>query len=252
LIYSGNMINSPLLPSSFRMLARIVGFAKTSLLDWDGMVATTIYLQGCNLRCPFCHNVDLLSTNAEVDEIPWGSIEEYLLENIDFLDGVVITGGEPTLNEDLPELISRVRALGLKVKLDTNGTNPEMLDDLIKAGLLDFVAMDLKGPLDLKYDQLCGASVDLVAIKSSINTIMTSGIDYEFRTTVVPHHLNAQDIERMAAFIGGAKKYALQQFRNERTLDPRLSKVDPYGEGVILGMGEIARKYVRKVVLRGI
>ncbi|MCG7840958.1 MAG: anaerobic ribonucleoside-triphosphate reductase activating protein, partial [Methanomassiliicoccales archaeon] len=178
------------------MLARIVGFAKTSLLDWDGMVATTVYLQGCNLRCPFCHNVDLLSTNAEVNEVPWGSIEEYLLENNDFLDGVVITGGEPTLNEDLPELISRVRALGLKVKLDTNGTNPDMLDDLIKAGLLDFVAMDLKGPLDLKYDQLCGTAVDLVAIKRSINMIMTSGIDYEFRTTVVPHYLDAQDIER--------------------------------------------------------
>jgi len=246
------MINSPLLPSSSRMRARIVGFAKTSLLDWDGMVATTIYLQGCNLRCPFCHNVDLLSTNAEVDEIPWGSIEEYLLENIDFLDGVVMTGGEPTLNEDLPELISRIKALGLKVKLDTNGTNPDMLDDLIKAGRIDFVAMDLKGPLDLKYDQLCGTAMDLVAIKRSINTIMTSGIDYEFRTTVVPHHLNAQDIERMAAFIGGAKKYALQQFKNDRTLDHRLSQIDPYSEGVILGMGEIARKYVRKVVLRGI
>jgi pyruvate formate lyase activating enzyme len=234
------------------MRARIVGFAKTSLLDWDGMVATTVYLQGCNLRCPFCHNPELISTTTEVDEIPWEFVEEYLQENKDFLDGVVITGGEPTLNEDLSDLIKKVRSLGLKVKLDTNGTNPDMLEDLLRAGLLDYVAMDLKGPLDHQYGQVCGCDVDLEAIKSSIHLLMTSGVDHEFRTTVVPHYLSAADVERMASFIGGAKKYALQQFKNDRTLDKRLGQVDPYSEGEILGMAERARKYVRKVVLRGI
>lgn len=240
------------LPSPGTMNARIVGLAKTSLLDWDGKVASTIYLQGCNLRCHYCHNPDLVSTTAEVEEMPWELVEDYLRENSDFLDGVVITGGEPTLNEDLPQLIKKVRALGLKVKLDTNGTNPEMLEDLIRSGMLDCVAMDLKGPLDQQYAQVSGTEVDLEAVKRSIHLLMTSGIDYEFRTTVIPHYLNAADLERMAAFIGGAKKYALQQFKNERTLDRRLSQVDAYSEGEMLGMAETARKYVRKVIVRGI
>jgi len=234
------------------MRARIVGFAKTSLLDWDGMIATTIYLQGCNLRCPFCHNPDLVSVSAEVEEAPWEVIEEYLSENSDFLDGVVVTGGEATLNEDLPELIRKIRALGLKVKLDTNGTNPDMLEDLIRAGLLDCVAMDVKGPLDEQYSQVCGTKVDVEAIKRSIHLIMTSGIDYEFRTTVVPHYLNAGDIERMASFIGGAKKYALQRFKNDLTLDKRLGQIEPFSESEMLAMAETARKYVRKVIVRGI
>jgi len=234
------------------MRARIVGFAKTSLLDWDGMIATTIYLQGCNLRCPFCHNPDLVPVSAEVEEAPWEVIEEYLSENSDFLDGVVVTGGEATLNEDLPELIRKIRALGLKVKLDTNGTNPDMLEDLIRAGLLDCVAMDVKGPLDEQYSQVCGIKVDVEDIKRSIHLIMTSGIDYEFRTTVVPHYLNAGDIERMASFIGGAKKYALQRFKNDLTLDKRLGQIEPFSESEMLGMAETARKYVRKVIVRGI
>jgi len=165
---------------------------------------------------------------------------------------VVVTGGEPTLNEDLPELVRRIKALGLKVKLDTNGTNPGMLQDLLQAGLLDYVAMDLKGPLDQQYSQVCGTEVDLEAVKRSIQLIMGSGIDYEFRTTVVPHYLNPGDVERMAAYIGGARKYALQRFKRDRTLDKRLSQIDPYSEGQMLGMAEVARKYVRKVVVRGI
>jgi len=234
------------------MRSRIVGFAKTSLLDWDGMIATTVYLQGCNLRCPFCHNPDLVSVNGEVEEAPWEVLEEYLCENNDFLDGVVVTGGEATLNEDLPDMIRRIRSLGLKVKLDTNGTNPGMLEDLLRAGLLDCVAMDVKGPLDQQYSQVCGTEVDLEAIKRSIELIMTSGVDYEFRTTVVPHYLNPGDVERIAAYIGGAKKYALQRFKNDRTLDKRLGQIQPYSEGEMLGMAETARKYVRKVIVRGV
>lgn len=216
------------------------------------MIATTVYLQGCNLRCPFCHNPDLVSVNAEVEEAPWEVLEEYLSENNDFLDGVVVTGGEATLNEDLPDMIRRIRSLGLKVKLDTNGTNPGMLEDLLRAGLLDCVAMDVKGPLDQQYSQVCGTEVDLEAIKRSIELIMTSGVDYEFRTTVVPHYLNPGDVERIAAYIGGAKKYALQRFKNDRTLDKRLGQIQPYSEGEMLGMAETARKYVRKVIVRGV
>ncbi|MDD1746376.1 MAG: anaerobic ribonucleoside-triphosphate reductase activating protein, partial [Methanomassiliicoccales archaeon] len=166
-------------------MPRIAGFNRTSLLDWDGCVSAVIYLPGCNFRCPFCHNRELVLTPEVYEEIPLEFIEEYVRENSEFLDGIVVTGGEPTIHRDLPELVKRIKALGMKVKLDTNGTNPEMLKDLIYAGLLDYVAMDLKAPLDESYDDLAGAKVDLSKVKRSIEIIMGSGIDYEFRTTMV-------------------------------------------------------------------
>lgn len=230
---------------------RVVGFLKTSLLDWDGMVASVIYLPGCNFRCPFCHNADLVMRSGELPEIDMKAVEGYLNENIDFLDGVVITGGEPTIHSDLPELIKRLRRIGVKVKLDTNGTNPEMLEDLINSGLLDYVAMDIKAPLTGKYNDLSGVHTPVENLKRSITIIMDSGIDYEFRTTVVPVLLKENDIEQIAAYIGGAKKYALQQFRPGDTLDIKFSKLDPYPSHRLREMAERARPYVRKVVIRG-
>src|SRR5690554_4050368 len=122
---------------------RIIGFIKTSLLDWDGHVVASIYLPECNFRCPFCHNRDVVLDPESYDEVPWDEIEEFILEHNDFLDGVVVTGGEPTLHDDLPDLLRRIKSLGVKVKLDTNGSNPDMLKDLIDAGLVDYVAMDI-------------------------------------------------------------------------------------------------------------
>jgi pyruvate formate lyase activating enzyme len=230
---------------------KIIGFIKTSLLDWDGHVVASLYLPGCNFRCPFCHNKDVVLDPGSFDEVPFAEVEEYVRSNAEFLDGVVVTGGEPTLHQDLPSLLRRIKGLGMKVKLDTNGTNPEMLRDLIEAGLVDYVAMDLKAPLNEKYEDLAGVSVDLGQIKRSIEILETSGVEHEFRTTVVPILLTAQDIEAMAAYIGGTKKYALQQFRPERTLDPNLSAIKPYSKAAIQGMAESAKQYVRKVVIRG-
>ena len=232
-------------------MPRIAGFNRTSLLDWDGCVTAVIYLPSCNFRCPFCHNRELVLTPEVYEDVPLEFVEDYISENREFLDGIVITGGEPTIHRDLPELVKRIKALGMKVKLDTNGTNPEMLKDLIYAGLLDYVAMDLKAPLDESYDDLAGAKVDLSKVKRSIEIIMGSGIDYEFRTTMVPILLKPEDYERMAAYIGTARKMALQHFSPRNTIDPNLSVVKPLEDGKVRAIAERCKPYVRKLVIRG-
>jgi len=232
-------------------MPRIAGFNRTSLLDWDGCVAAVIFLPGCNFRCPFCHNRQLVLTPEEYEEIPIEFVEEYIRENSEFLDGIVITGGEPTIHGDLPELIKRIKGLGIRVKLDTNGTNPEMLKDLIDAGLIDFVAMDLKAPLDEGYDDLAGTKVEVEKIKRSIQIIMSSGIDYEFRTTMVPILITPEDYERMAAYIGTAKKFVLQHFSPRNTIDPNLSVIKPLDDAKVRAIAERCKPYVRKLVIRG-
>ncbi len=230
---------------------KIIGFIKTSLLDWDGHVVASIYLPGCNFRCPFCHNRDVVLDPDSYDEVPWEEVESFIREHNDFLDGVVVTGGEPTIHADLPDLIRRIKALGVKVKLDTNGSNPRMLRDLIDAGLIDYVAMDIKAPLNEKYDDLSGIPAPLDDIKRSIEILETSGIDHEYRTTLAPILLKAADIEAIAAYIGGAKKYALQQFRPQHTLDPHMENADPMPKAQVKAIAENAKRYVRTVVLRG-
>jgi pyruvate formate lyase activating enzyme len=232
-------------------MVKIVGFSKTSLLDWDGMVAAVIYLPGCNMRCPFCHNRELVLESTQMDEIPLEAIKEYLEENVEFLDGVVVSGGEPTIHPDLPDLMRWLRSLGARIKLDTNGSNPEMLRDLIRAGLVDYVAMDLKAPLDEKYSQLVGCEAPLDEIKLSIEILMTSDIDYEFRTTMVPTYLSLEDYERMAAYIGTARKLALQHFNPRNTLDPNLSVINPLPEAKVKAIAERCKPYVRKLIIRG-
>lgn len=232
---------------------RLAGFIKTTLLDWDGMVACTVYLPGCNYRCPFCHNRDIVLHPEEHQKIDEEVVFEYVDENSDFLDGVVISGGEPTLHPDLHRFIIALRQKGMKIKLDTNGSNPDVLDDLLGAGLLDYVAMDVKALLDEKnYDMAAGVKVDLSALKRSISLIIDSGVDHEFRTTVVPHLVREDDPERIAMALNGARRYVLQQFRPLITLDDALNVLDPYSEAKIMDMARKAKKYVRQLNLRGI
>jgi pyruvate formate lyase activating enzyme len=187
-------------------------------------------------------------TYAELD---FEEIAAYVRDNSDFLDGVSISGGEPTIHPDLPILIAKIRDLGMKIKLDTNGSNPDMLEDLLGSGMLDYVAMDIKAPLNEKYKDIARVSVDLEKVKRSIRLLMTSDIDHEFRTTVVPFLIDEKDIESIAAFIGGAKKYALHQFKNDTTLEKKMELVSPYPEERLRTMADIAKRYVRKVVVRG-
>ena len=231
---------------------KIAGFIKTTLLDWEGKVACTIYLAGCDFRCPYCHNRDLVLRPNEVDEVDENYILEYIEENSDFLDGVVISGGEPLLNKDILGLIKKLRALGMKIKIDTNGNHPDELEDLIGAGLIDFVAMDIKSSLNERYNVATATKVDIDRIKKSIQLLVNSGVDYEFRTTLAPIFVKESDIEEICVKIKGAKRYRLHQFRPKNTLDSSLSVLDPYPESKVLAMAETARKYVKDVRVRGI
>ncbi|MBN2311363.1 MAG: anaerobic ribonucleoside-triphosphate reductase activating protein [Candidatus Hydrogenedentes bacterium] len=190
---------------------QIAGIQKCSLVDWPGKVAVVAFAPGCNLDCYFCHNRAILNPGRcgpfeDADEFI-----EWVAERAGFVDGVVISGGEPTLQPRLPEFVLALRRRGLAVKLDTNGTRPGMLAALLEAGLLDYVAMDIKAPRD-RYEAVCGVAVDHAAIDESIRLLLSDQTHYEFRTTCLPE-LTEDDVVAMAGRIAGARRYVLQQFR---------------------------------------
>lgn len=193
---------------------QIHGFQKTTLLDFPGYVASTVFCGGCNFRCPYCHNGDLVLHPGEVPLIPEEEIFEHLKKRREILDGVCITGGEPTLQPDLEEFICKVRALGLKVKLDTNGYCPEILMDLCKKHLVDYVAMDIKGA-PKQYEEITGVKPwDFNRIQASIYFLMSGDTPYEFRTTVVKELHCVDDMRRISQWISGARAYYLQNYRD--------------------------------------
>ena len=194
----------------------IAGFQKTSFVDYPKRIAAVVFTPYCTMRCVYCHNRHILGRDAEIiDEC---EVMEYLEKRSGMLDAVVITGGEPTLRQDLPDFIADIRQLGYLVKLDTNGTNPDMLLRLINEKQLDYIAMDIKAPFE-KYDEITCCKNDLSAIHRSITIIMNSGVDYEFRTTFPPQ-LSPDDIATLAGQIKGAKKYCVQQYRKVTNDDP--------------------------------
>lgn len=210
----------------------IGGLQKLTLIDYPGKVACTVFTVGCNFRCHFCHNPELIDPEKfdAGERIEENIFFDFLKSRQGLLDGVCVTGGEPTLHPDLPEFLKKIKALGFLVKLDTNGTNPEMLAALISEKLVDYVAMDIKTSLqkDL-YEKVTGTTVDIDNIKKSVAAIMQSGLEYEFRTTVVPGLHSEDDIISLAKEISGAKKYYLQQFRaGEKILDQEYKNVKPY------------------------
>lgn len=188
----------------------IGGIQKTTLLDFPGKVAAIVFTQGCNFRCGYCHNPELLELNKNTEYYAKDFID-FLKKRIGKLDGVVITGGEPTLQKDLYDFIKEIKSLGFAVKLDTNGTNPDILEQLIKDNMLDYIAMDIKAPVE-KYLRITGVKIQPDKILKSIGLIINSGIDYEFRTTVIKSQLNLEDFEQIKDLIKGAKKYYLQKF----------------------------------------
>jgi pyruvate formate lyase activating enzyme len=204
----------------------IKGFLDVSFVDWDGKVSSVIFLPNCNFRCPFCHNANLVLHHEKLEPIPFESIEEELMKQKGWIDGVCITGGEPTLHSDLPELCSRLKKMGLSVKLDTNGTNPAMLKELIDRRLVDYVAMDIKAPLTTKkYSAATGTTAEelLEKVDESVKLLLESDLDYEFRTTVVPTLQDVDDIEQMCHSLRGCRKYVLQRFDvsiGKTTIDP--------------------------------
>ncbi|OGC23682.1 anaerobic ribonucleoside-triphosphate reductase activating protein [candidate division WOR-1 bacterium RIFOXYB2_FULL_42_35] len=231
----------------------IKGFFETSFLDWDGKIVSTLCVPLCNLRCPFCHNSGLIEHPQQYENIPLKHIEDFLLEHKDFIDGVCITGGEPCLHKDrgLFEFLKRIKGLGLLVKFDTNGTDPETLKRLIDQKLIDYIAMDLKGPLDERYDKLTGVKIDLAKIKQSIEIVRQCGLHYEFRTTVVPTLLDNNDIEVMAKAIAGADKFVLQQFVAENCWAESLRSIKPYEKEQLDEMVKVCQPHVANTIIRG-
>ena len=210
-------------------MIEIGGFQKTTLIDYPGRVACTIFLIGCNFRCPFCYSAELVLPEKikKQPRISEKELFDFLRERQGLLEGIVICGGEPTINKDLPEFIKKIKNLGFLVKLDTNGSNPEMLKKLIDENLVDYVAMDIKAPKE-KYEMAAGVKINLADIEKSIKILKAGEVDFEFRMTVVPTLHTKEDIIRIAKWISPAKKFSLQNFRAEKTLNPGFAKIKPY------------------------
>ncbi|MCX7831768.1 MAG: anaerobic ribonucleoside-triphosphate reductase activating protein [Actinobacteria bacterium] len=199
------------------------------MLDWPGKLASTVFLAGCNFRCPYCHNFELVIDHEKYEDIDVDNLVSYLVSRKLWVEHIVVTGGEPTISPGISGFLKMLKESGLKVKLDTNGSRPKVLKKLINDGLVDFIAMDIKGPIE-KYPEIVRAPVDLEAIYESIKTIiMSDGLEYEFRLTFVPGLLNVDDVVATAKKLKeiGAEKLVIQQFQNSSTLDESLRTRSP-------------------------
>lgn len=230
---------------------KIGGLQKLTLVDYPGKIAAAVFLSGCNFRCPFCQNAELVVSEfmPAADLISETELFEYLDSKSGFIDGICISGGEPTLNLELADFIKKIRTKGYLIKLDSNGSNPEILSKLLDEKLIDYIAMDIKTSLD-KYKKAIGAEIDLEKIKESAEIIKNSGIDYEFRTTIVPGLVEREDIEKIGQWLNGAKKIALQQFQNRKVLDKKFEKISPYPDDILKEFKRILEKYIERVELR--
>lgn len=204
------------------MSVLIGGVQKTSLIDFPAKISSIVFLRGCNFKCGYCHNPELLG-NMAIAPFEWSeeSFFEFLLSRKNKLDGVVVTGGEPTLQKDLFSFIEKIKQMGFAVKLDTNGTNPDIVQNLIDNSLLDYIAMDIKAPYE-KYEQITNSKVDLGNIQKSIKMLIEGDIPYEFRTTALASQLNMEDFDKIVDMISGAEKYYIQKFVPTKIIDSSL------------------------------
>ena len=226
-------------------MLQIGGVQKTSLLDFPDKISTIVFTQGCNFRCGYCHNPELIVLKEPAWTVP--AFLEFLNTRRGKLDGVVITGGEPCLQPDLEDFIKEIKKLGFLVKLDSNGTFPEKIKGLLP--FLDYIAMDIKAPLE-KYPLVTNSKISPEKIRESIDIIMTSGIGYEFRTTVVKSQLTYEDFKSIGGLINGAEKYYLQKFVPSKTLDPKMMTETTYTDAEIKEITGILKPYVKYVSVR--
>ncbi|MDO9399434.1 MAG: anaerobic ribonucleoside-triphosphate reductase activating protein [bacterium] len=235
---------------------------KISLLDYPGYLSAIIFTQGCNFRCQFCYNPQLVlpvsgdnfeytgfnnNNQPQKDRLEYkeDDLFVFLKSRVDKLDAVVITGGEPTIYKDLIDFIIKIKKLGFLVKLDTNGSNPEVIRELINKKLVDYIAMDIKASKE-KYQQVVGTQVDWKKIKESVKLIMASGLSYEFRTTVVPEFFTQSDVSAIGGLIKGADKWYLQKFKSNTTLiSATLKNKKAYSDQEMKKLAEAGKKYVK-------
>lgn len=227
------------------------GLEKFSLVEWPGKICAIIFTGGCNFRCPFCHNPELVTELAETPAYPWEEIEKFLDKKVGWVDGIEITGGEPTLQPDLPKVAEIIKGKGFLLSVATNGTNPEMLEELLSKKLIDRIQMDIKNSLEKYPISTDVKDFDPIAskIKKSIEILKNSDIEYGFRTTIVPDLIKKEDIKGIGELIKGAKKISLQQFRPLRTLDKSYQNKVPYPKEEIIEMGNLLKEYVEEVNL---
>ncbi|MBQ4155273.1 MAG: anaerobic ribonucleoside-triphosphate reductase activating protein [Clostridia bacterium] len=227
---------------------QIAGFQKLTALDFPNRVACIVFTKGCNFRCPFCHNASLVTHTQDAENLNEEEILEYLEKRKGILDGVVVTGGEPLVQNDIEDFLKKVKALGYEIKLDTNGTFPEKLISLVNSGLVDYVAMDIKNCKE-KYSETAGVNnINYDDIQKSIDFLLCNLVDYEFRTTVVNELHTIQDIAAIARSIKGAEKYFLQNFVDSGdVIGDNLSSVSTK---TLHEMCAVSTKFVKKCEIR--
>lgn len=245
-------VNSLTTAKVFQTNLLIGGLQKSSLIDYPEKIASIIFTQGCNFKCPYCHNPELISGSMTLHKEKINhadAILKFLNSRKGKLDGVVITGGEPTLHKNLPAFIKEIKTLGFLVKLDTNGTNPKMLKDLIDKKLIDYVAMDIKAPIE-RYSEVVCAKVNTENILKSIEMLKNSSIKYEFRTTVVKSQLLRADFEKIGALIQGTDKYYLQRFLPTKTLNEGFLSETTYSDEEFSQIIKNLKNHIKVVKLR--
>lgn len=227
-------------------MVEIKGIEKFSSRDFPGHISSTVFLGGCTFRCPYCHNADLVLRPETVPSMAADYFLSYLDGRKGWLEAICFTGGEPLLHEDIEDLIRVVRERGLLVKLDTNGSFPDRLEALLGLGLLDRVSMDVKAPLE-RYREVTRSNVDLEKIVRSIDLIRGSGVNYNFRTTVVPGLVGQDDVVQIGEWLSGAARYVVQQFVPQTTVDPAFLAVRPYGRAELEAIAAAAKPYFGQV-----
>lgn len=233
----------------------IKGIIPVGMLDWEGRMVTTLFVGECNFRCPFCQNPDLVKYPAQLKTVPWEEIKDLLKTKRGWLDGVVITGGEPTIHLGLVTLLSKIKKMGYPVKLDTNGTRPRVLSQLIADSLVDYVALDVKSTWD-KYGKATKAPGLTEKVKKSVEVLLEAEsqdkVEVEFRTTVVPRYVDKEDVLEIAQFLKdkGAREYVLQQFSSKITLEPEASEIKPYDKEELKALKEECNRVI-PTILKG-
>lgn len=218
-------------------MVEIKGFLETSFLDWPGKICSVFFLPGCNFRCPYCHNHSLVFHPGQFASISLNDIFRRLGPFKGWIDGVCLTGGEPTLHADLPLLVRQIKERGFPVKLDTNGSNPQMLETLIDQGEVDFIAMDVKAPLNpFSYRRSTGLTIDLGLISKSIEILKREKVEYQFRMTVVPQLHSEEEVRTLGRQLKAGRRLTLQNFNPENPLDPSLKNTPPYDPKVLKEM----------------
>lgn len=232
-------------------MIKFAGWQRTSLIDFPGKISSVLFTQGCSMRCRFCHNPELVQSKKSSDFLfQEEEILGYLAQRRNMIEGVVLTGGEPTLQPDLIPFIQKVHSMGYSIKLDTNGYQPTKLQEILQTGCVEYVAMDVKAPLAL-YNNVAGVAIQTNLIQKSLQILLQSNLPYELRTTAVKPLLSLEDLKTIAQEIAGAPLWILQQFRSGCTLDLALQDTEPYKEEELLQIAkEVSPLYVKECKVR--